>query len=871
MKNKAFKDCVKYVFITKLLVSAILVSHGDESLRIMPVGDSITRGTYMTGNTIASELAGGYRKPLQDALRAAGVDYEFVGELDYWAYGSDGVVDPLFDPDHHGLAGFSNTGILNGGVVPTPAEVLAAKGVSEIRVPGIVAAIETNNPDVVLLMSGANGFNADARDLLIQSICNNYTGKLYVASITPQKEPRSGWEQVPAYNASLPGYIETMKSQGYNIHYVNMYAALTDDDITADGVHPTYDGLAKIADTWFQALLPDYGVSSTTTDVDIYADIAGGTIHPGGWFTPKEVIAGVGVPANNQFYNGVSFFQLPTNRILAVDMILTVHLLYGSWPTADAAIDLWGLGYVKTPVLNSDSKAWTLMADTDAGKHINTYPYEVQAEKIADDLVGNGQTVQVGDVFSLNLSQQAKLLAFINSLYAKGAQPGDYAVFRVNPDASMTSSTGVSVRFGGTWSTVQSPDRRGKMSVTLSDEPAPTAAAIGFQHFSHANDGSVFVGGSSSGYDLISGTFAPEVKDSTGIAFIPLPEQPLSSITFALSAVTVYSQLNGANLDVWGLGYWPAGYAESISVSPTLNSSWHCTNNVDSRILLNNCAPVKLADNIVTSGQQIAVGNIWQPDVDQQENIVDYLNGLYSNGAKPGDFAVLRINMDASQADEPINRSIRWGGSHRTNPDQRAYLAGLCNATTNYLVNPGFESGSGGIPSGWSIDDRGFLGERTTGFVRTSAYAFKMSVNGNPEGSTQSNLNISQSVYSGDFAGKLITLNGYVRHNTDDPLVSGSAQKVEIRLYWIGGAQNNTWATSASSHNLLPTDLKDAYKPIYLSVMAPEDITGVKAMVIFRSGVGDPSVTSGTAFVDDMRLTVFEEESEPAGTFIIVL
>ena len=49
---------------------------------------------------------GGYRKPLQDMLRAAGIRYEFVGQLTFGAYGKDGVVDPDFSPNHQGLPGF---------------------------------------------------------------------------------------------------------------------------------------------------------------------------------------------------------------------------------------------------------------------------------------------------------------------------------------------------------------------------------------------------------------------------------------------------------------------------------------------------------------------------------------------------------------------------------------------------------------------------------------------------------------------------------------------------------------------------------------------------------------------------------------------
>jgi hypothetical protein len=224
------------------------------SLRIMPVGDSITRGTYMGSDKLANPLGGGWRKPLQDKLRGAGIPFEFVGELDYWAYGTNGIVAPTFSPQHHGLAGFSNQAILKGGVVPTPKEVLAAKGVQEIRVPGIVEAVARNTPDIILLMSGANGFNAKERDGLIETICSAFSGELFVASITPQKAPRHGWEHVASYNASLPSLVETLQKKGHRIYYVDMCAALMAGDISQDGVHPNTVGLDKIAETWFRAL-----------------------------------------------------------------------------------------------------------------------------------------------------------------------------------------------------------------------------------------------------------------------------------------------------------------------------------------------------------------------------------------------------------------------------------------------------------------------------------------------------------------------------------------------------------------------------------------------------------------------------------------
>ena len=85
-------------------------------------------------------------------------------------------------------------------------------------------------------------------------------------------------------------------------------------------------------------------------------------------------------------------------------------------------------------------------------------------------------------------------------------------------------------------------------------------------------------------------------------------------------------------------------------ISCTLANPPKDGNGVDPRVLLNRYPPVKLADNIVTPGQTLAAGNVWQPTAVQQTNIMNYLNGLYGRGAKPGDFAVIRLNLDASQA-----------------------------------------------------------------------------------------------------------------------------------------------------------------------------------------------------------------------------
>jgi len=247
-----------------LALPAFAAEPAGHPLRILPVGDSITRGSYLARHEtgpfkgevmgLPSPEGGGWRKVLQDKLRAAGQSFDFVGALRYYTFGKDGKVDSAFDPDHQGLAGFSNRMILSGGKVPTPRDLLESLGVKEVVVPGIAEVLRQHQPEVILLLSGANGFDAPARDQLIRVIGQQSTAHLFVGTILPQKAPRAGWEKVADYNASLPSVVAAQKAAGHRITLVDLHAALTTDDLLPDGVHPNQAGMAKMAEAWFAAL-----------------------------------------------------------------------------------------------------------------------------------------------------------------------------------------------------------------------------------------------------------------------------------------------------------------------------------------------------------------------------------------------------------------------------------------------------------------------------------------------------------------------------------------------------------------------------------------------------------------------------------------
>jgi lysophospholipase L1-like esterase len=109
---------------------------------------------------------------------------------------------------------------------------------------------------VTVVASGANGFDAKARDQLIGKIVENFKGPLLLATIPPQKAPRVGWEKTTEYNASLPETINRLNAAGSQLHMVDVFHAVQESGITDDGVHPNADGQMAIATAFFAVLEP---------------------------------------------------------------------------------------------------------------------------------------------------------------------------------------------------------------------------------------------------------------------------------------------------------------------------------------------------------------------------------------------------------------------------------------------------------------------------------------------------------------------------------------------------------------------------------------------------------------------------------------
>ena len=118
-------------------------------------------------------------------------------------------------------------------------------------------------PDMVLLEIGTNDILRDDNisqapsrlNKLIDNITNQLPNtQLLVASIPPISRTESQKQQATEFNSHIPGIVDSKAAQGKNVSFVDIFSALTPDDLQ-DGIHPTVEGYSKIADVWYDAIL----------------------------------------------------------------------------------------------------------------------------------------------------------------------------------------------------------------------------------------------------------------------------------------------------------------------------------------------------------------------------------------------------------------------------------------------------------------------------------------------------------------------------------------------------------------------------------------------------------------------------------------
>ena len=197
--------------------------------KIMPLGDSITASN--TGQH-------SYRFYLWHLLLDKGYHVDFVGSLH--GVGNGPPVDPNFDQDHEGHAGFRAEQILTQvhgwATKSSPDFVLLHIGTNDLcqeqsvestvsDVEGIIDALRAVNPRVGILLA----------QLIASTSCNT---------------------NIPAFNARLSTVGAAKTSSESPIVLVDQYTGFNPATMTWDGLHPNAIGESRMADRWFEKLGP---------------------------------------------------------------------------------------------------------------------------------------------------------------------------------------------------------------------------------------------------------------------------------------------------------------------------------------------------------------------------------------------------------------------------------------------------------------------------------------------------------------------------------------------------------------------------------------------------------------------------------------
>lgn len=269
MKRKIM-SLISAVTMAFTLVPTVAVAEEEtttkETLKIMPIGDSITHGY---------QSSGGYRKYFYHFL-ADDYDIDMVGpNCDYPDTFTWLKEEITYDTDHCGYSGYA---------IQYMDETETRQGILETLQDGNY--LQTYNPDIIMLQIGTNdilsAYNdgiTDRLENLINYISDNTSDDtvIFVSTIphidavevydwcwaygdekfnnTPENFNKIINDYVDKYNNSIPILVDKLQDEGKNVEFADIYSVfeekgLTTDKYLEDGVHPNEKGYTKIGINW---------------------------------------------------------------------------------------------------------------------------------------------------------------------------------------------------------------------------------------------------------------------------------------------------------------------------------------------------------------------------------------------------------------------------------------------------------------------------------------------------------------------------------------------------------------------------------------------------------------------------------------------
>ena len=255
-----FDKKIYWIVLVLLFFMNSLTGASQDTLKILPLGNSITRGTMCLNGSIwtcqknADSVAVGYRLQLYDLLRNAGYTFDIVG-------GNHFGGSLLDDPDNAGFDGIKAASLAQ--VMSTGYSLhtgRVAPGPYLESFPANVVLLHIGTNDIVVDHDTTTSINEvsnilDAIDAY--EISSGHPVLVILARIISEY----GYDcntnnEVVAFNRRLSSMAQTRINNGDHIVVVDMECGAGINYFTnmTDQVHPTAAGYAKMGDLWFETL-----------------------------------------------------------------------------------------------------------------------------------------------------------------------------------------------------------------------------------------------------------------------------------------------------------------------------------------------------------------------------------------------------------------------------------------------------------------------------------------------------------------------------------------------------------------------------------------------------------------------------------------
>ena len=287
------RSITKY-FISLVALSAISATAiAQDQIRVMPLGNSITRGTMCVNGEINScvenenNVAVGYRQRLHELLDASAYNVDFIGKY------SNGY-SYMSDPEHSGFSRMRNYQI---------SEILQTGYTSDLGTVTSGPYLNSYPAQLILLHTGTNDVLqndivqsiSDLDDILvaIEDFETTY-GQPVLVFVSRIIKPRASYcatyDNTKIYNNSLESLVQNRINNGQNLVLVDMECGAGINYYTemADLLHPAQSAYDKMGDTWFDAInnyntapvltipnqVSDRGTAFNPLNLDLYVDDA---------------------------------------------------------------------------------------------------------------------------------------------------------------------------------------------------------------------------------------------------------------------------------------------------------------------------------------------------------------------------------------------------------------------------------------------------------------------------------------------------------------------------------------------------------------------------------------------------------------------